>query len=73
MFNGLLSDIWDGPTRVMLAQTRTPLGDRNGREPQASTPASPSKADLKKIIANQANQLAQHKAQTEKNKKRRVL
>ena len=57
----------------MIAQTRpTPLGDRNGR----GAPASPSKDELKKMLADKDkmladrdNQIAQSKAQSEKNKR----
>ncbi len=62
VFNGLLSNFGDGNARVLVAQARpTPLRDRNGREPHAQLSTSPSKANLKKVIADQANQLEKKK------------
>ena len=72
IFNGLLSPM-DDPARVMIAQARpTPLGDRNGR----GVPSSPTKDDLRrmlaekdKLLADMGNQIAQDKANKDKNKR----
>ena len=79
IFGGLLSGVTsstEGPARVMIAQAKpTPLGDRNGR----GAPLSPTKDDFRKMlvekdkmIADMGNQMAQDKANKDKNKKART-
>ena len=60
------------PARVMFAQSRPALADRNGR----GVPASPTKEELRKIIADRdrviaekENMIAQDRAQKEEAKK----
>ncbi len=79
ILGGLLSEVTsslEGPAWVMIAQARpTPFGDRNGR----GAPLSPTKDDLRKtivekdkVIADMGNQIAQDKANKDKNKRNRT-